>query len=188
MEKDKSGVNPEGKEPENKNLPGGEGEGTGEGKEPEKKEYTQAEIDAMIAKAKSQVKKKLPSKEEMEAFNAWKAEQEKNKPPEEVNAETLAKYKEAQAELERYKNREKAIQKGVNPDYLDFITYEVSKLVTDDIDFESALDKYLEEHNQFTKTNEEPPKAGGMKQGGPTPKLSGVEKAFYDKNPHLKQE
>ncbi len=156
------------------------------GGEPETITLTQAELDEKIKAAKAQVKKKLPPKGEYDEFLAWKKEQQKDEPQNAEALEMQRKYEETQRELERYKNREKVAAKGVNIKFLDFVTFEASKLVDDETDFDAALDAYLKANAQFTKPDEQPPAATGMRHGSTPTKMDGVEKAFYDKNPNLK--
>ncbi len=156
------------------------------GGEPKTITLTQAELDEKIKAAKAQVKKKLPPKNEYDAYLAWKKEQQKDEQPNPEALEMQRKYEETQAELERYKNREKVAAKGVNIKFLDFVTFEASKLVDDETDFDAALESYLKANAQFTQPAEQPPAATGMRHGSTPAKMDGVERAFYDKNPNLK--
>ncbi len=154
--------------------------------EPETLTLTQAELDEKIKAAKAQVKKKLPPKDEYDAFLKWKEEQKQDDPIDPVALEAQQKYEEAQRELELYKNREKVMLKGVDTKFLDFVTYEATKNVDDETDFDTALETYLKANPHFAQAEKQSPSATGMRHGGTPSKMSGVERAFYEKNPQLR--
>lgn len=157
-----------------------------EGTEGSEKLYTQADTDSLIASSKATWRKKeLPPKEELEAFRAWQAEQRAKEP---VNSEAETARKElaaAQAELTAYKNREAAIKAGIDVKYADFVTYEVSKLVNDETDFDVALQQFVKTNEQF-KAGANGAAAEGFRHGSSGSKTDGVEDAFLAMNPKLK--
>lgn len=57
---------------------------------------------------------------------------------------------EAQKELKTYKQKELLKENGVESRYADFVLFEVSKKVTDKVDFASALKAYLKENPQYS--------------------------------------
>ncbi len=155
--------------------------------QPEVKTFTQEEVDALIQKAKAQEKKKRPKKEEWEKFQAWKKEQE---PEENVEVLELKKQlEEKDRELQMTRNRETLIKQGIDIKYLDYVNFEVSKMVDEDTDFETAMTTYLKDNSQFTKAEEtKKPIATGMPQGGVSTKFDGVTQAFLKNNPDLEKE
>lgn len=160
----------------------------GETGDNESKTFTQEELDAVVEARLARERKKIPPKEELEAFRAWRAEQEKDQPEDQQAAEYKNKYEAAQAELQAYKNRETVVSKGVNPKFSEFVAFEVQKLVDEVTDFEDALETWLKTNPQYVgKPEEETPPSGGMRhQKSPQQKTSGVTNAFYEKNPDLK--
>lgn len=160
----------------------------GQGTEPEKT-FTQAELNVIIQDRLAAERKKMPSKDELQAFKAWQAEQKKDEP---VNEEAEAARRElaaTRAELTRLQNRDTVIKSGVQPSYADFVAYETAKLIDDETDFEAALQTYLDANAQF-KTEAQPPPvtaASGMRHGQAPPKTDGVDDAFYAINPQLRK-
>lgn len=154
------------------------------------KMFTQDDVNQMIQKRLKAEQKKMPSKEELDAFNEWKKAQEPKKTSAEEAQEIRQKLEEANAELERYKNKEKVLKAGVDGPFADFATFQVSQLVNDETDFDSALTSWIASNEQFTKkVNSEQPTpnvATGMRQGNAATKISGVEAEFYKRNPNLK--
>ncbi len=57
---------------------------------------------------------------------------------------------EARNELNAYRQKEKLKKSGVEPQYADFVLYEVSKKVTDKVDFDAALKAYMKENPQYS--------------------------------------
>ena len=150
--------------------------------EPEAAVYTQADMDSAIEKRLARERRKMPSKEELAEFKAWKAEKE---PPAEGKAlaEEKAKAKSLEVKVACY-------EAGVKKDSVEAVTAIAEKMVGDDMDLEEAIDKVLGKYPTFKN---DPPdkmkenKAWGSKhQEGATP-LSGVEESFFKLNPRLKQ-
>lgn len=160
-----------------------------QGNETGAKTFTQEELDLIVQNRLRKEREKMPSKEELEAYKAWQAEQKKDEPENKEAEEAKRQLAKAQAELVAYKNREKVLKSGVSPEFSDFVTYEVGKLVTDESDFESELIKWLKTNEHYTKQDDSKPQgAGGMRHGGAPAKKDGVEEEFYKLNPHLKKE
>lgn len=160
----------------------------GQGKEPDKT-FTQAELNVIIQDRLAAERKKMPSKDELQAFKAWQAEQKKDEP---VNEEAEAARRElaaTRAELTRLKNRDTVIQAGVPTQYADFVAYETSKLTDDDTDFATALQTFMAANEQYKAEAQPPPVTGasGMRHGQAPQKMDGVEEEFLKLNPNLKK-
>ena len=111
--------------------------------------FTQSEVEAMIGKRLAKAMKGVPGEEELTAFRAWKESQQ----TEHEKWETLTKERdesrtaltEARAKIEQYE-REKFLQgKGVPADDLDYYVFKIGRMVTEDVTFEKAAEKFLAE-------------------------------------------
>ena len=150
----------------------------GAGNQAAEKTLTQSEAEAML---KRELAKKLPKKEEMDAFKAW---QESQKTEAEKREEERKAAEAAKAENESLKNELKVIRSGVSGKDSDYVLFKVSKM---EGDFDDNLKKFLAENPEYTEGERQ--KSTGLKtQRGKDTAISGVEAAFYAKNPHLKKE
>lgn len=77
------------------------------------------------------------------ALADYKSRVEAGKPDVTKITEENANLKKQLADVQ---NRATLASKGVKADYLDFVTYEISKNVTDKVTFEAAAEAYLKEH------------------------------------------
>ncbi|MDI9498222.1 MAG: hypothetical protein QM270_07040 [Bacillota bacterium] len=148
----------------------------------ETKTYTQEEVDRLVAIQKA----KLPDKKAWDEFQAWQQEKKKSETPNPEADEALRKLAEAEARIQMFENREKAIKAGVAAEFADYATYEVQKLVNDDTDFDTALITWLKTNERFKTGQQSPPSSEGMRHGSAPPKTDGVEDAFFRRNPTLK--
>ena len=161
-----------------------EGEGGSTLTEEDVKKEAQKIADAIVARKL----KDMPTKEELAAFKAWQDEQNKpEKSPELIEMEKrLAQIEQEAAENKakatKYERERAALAAGVSQDFVEFVAHKAGSLVDEEKTFDKALAEYLEENKQFKgqiKT--------GREMGDPQPQLDGVEKAFYEKNPELKE-
>ena len=161
---------------------------TNEGAE---KTFTQAELDEIVRQRLERQKKGQPTKEEMDAFHKW---QDSQKTAEQLSAEkisaaesraTEAEKKAAAAEAKAY-----AYSKGVNAEAVDDVIALAIPKVDDNITMEKAIEAVIAKYPSFCSAKSEAPKcittgvSFGNGSGGS--QLSGVEAAFYAKNPDLK--
>ena len=132
---------------------------TGAGQTPEpitpnnggEKTFTQAEVDALIArekaKATAKATKGMPSEDDMKAFTAWKESQQSEK----ERWDNLVKDRDTaqsslQAAIAKSTEQERllyVVGKGYGLEEADYITYKASRLVTDDMTFEAAVDQII---------------------------------------------
>lgn len=161
---------------------------TNEGAE---KTFTQAELDEIVKQRLERQKKGQPTKEEMDAFHKW---QDSQKTAEQLSAEkisaaesraTEAEKKAAAAEAKAY-----AYSKGVNAEAVDDVIALAIPKVDDNTTMEKAIEAVIAKYPSFCSAKSEAPKgittgvSFGNGSGGS--QLSGVEAAFYAKNPDLK--
>ena len=140
--------------------------------EPETAVYTQADMDSAIEKRLARERRKMPSKEEMAEFKAWKAEKE---PPAEDKALADEKAKAEALEL-----KVACYEAGVNKDSVEAVTAIAEKIADKgDVDIEEAIEEVLAKYPAFKDSSSEPtePKAWADRhKEGATP-LSGIEES-----------
>ena len=168
---------------------GEKGVSTPEGVQAEKT-FTQKELDEIVKQRLERQKKGQPSKEEMDAFHKW---QDSQKTAEQLSAEKIsaaesraadAEKKAAAAEAKAY-----AYSKGVNAEAVDDVIALAIPKVDDNTTMEKAIEAVIAKYPSFCSAKSEAPKGitTGVSFGnGGGSQLSGVEAAFYAKNPDLK--
>ncbi len=144
--------------------------------EKNEKTFTQEEVNAMLAKEK----KKMPSKEDMKAFNEWK---ESQKTEEDKKNEILLENETLKKQLAYAENKSVVANAGVDSKFQKFVLSEVSEI---EGDFEDNLKDYLKENPQFLISKIETPKTNGVA----TKKISddaedGVTAILKQKHPDL---
>ena len=143
----------------------------------EVKTFTQDEVNAMLAKEK----KKMPSKEDLKAFNEWK---ESQKTETEKQLEKDKKIEILEKQLAYAENKSVVANAGVEAKFQKFVLSEVSEM---EGDFEDNLKDYLKDNPQFLIQKEvEIPKTNGV----PTKKIGnnaedGVTAILKAKHPDL---
>lgn len=142
----------------------------------EVKTFTQDEVNAMLAKEK----KKMPSKEDLKAFNEWK---ESQKTESEKQLEKDKKIEALEKQLTYAENKSVVANAGVDSKFQKFVLSEVSEI---EGDFEDNLKDYLKENPQFLIQKVEAPKTNGVA----TQKISddaedGVTAILKQKHPDL---
>ena len=157
-------------------------EGAGEQfAEKNEKTFTQEEVNAMLAKEK----KKMPSKEEMKAFNEWKENQKTN---EEKYAEVLKENEKLKNDLAYAENKSVVANAGVDSKFQKFVLSEVLAL---EGNFEDNLKNYLKENSQYLINNEaKSSNSTGIPQNNANKSVSDKQ-AYLDKkyanNPYYKK-
>ena len=123
----------------------------------EEKKFTQSELDEKINKRLArQEKKKKKEFKESDEYKAFVDYQESKKTDDQKIQDQLNKMADIEkqnsdykAQLENYKNRDILRSKNVKEEFVDYINFEVSKLVNEENDFNTALEKYLEDNDQY---------------------------------------
>jgi hypothetical protein len=136
-----------------------DGEGTGEGegnKGGESKTFTQEELDAIVKERVARAKKGQPSKDDLEAFNAWK---ESQKTEEEKKNEALTNAEKARLAAEEkaaaLEAKVTCLSKGVIATSVDDVVTLAKAMVTDELTIEQAIDKVLEKYPSFKAAQEQ---------------------------------
>lgn len=168
------------------------GEKTVSTPEPEQaaKTFTQAELDAIVKQRLERQAKGQPSKEEMDAFHKW---QDSQKTAEQLSAEKISAAESRAAEAEKKaaaaEAKAYAYSKGVNAEAVDDVIALAIPKVDDNTTMEKAIEAVIAKYPSFCSAKSEAPKGitTGVSFGnGGGSQLSGVEAAFYAKNPDLK--
>lgn len=145
----------------------------------EERTFTQEEVNAMIMKAQ----KKLPSKDELKAFNDWK---ESQKTEAEKQTELTQRLTDTSNENTALKQENQILKSGVNANDVDYVLFKVSKM---EGEFEDNLKDFLKDNPKYLQ-KEETPKSTGLPQNK-TSLPKSEEQAYLDKkyakNPYYKQ-
>ena len=116
--------------------------------------FTQAEVDAMIGKRLAKAMKGMPGEEELAAFRAWKeSQQTETQRWDELTRERdehKAALIQAQTQLEQYERERLLLSKGVSAEDADYYAFKIGRLVSDDVSFEKAAERFLKEHPPAT--------------------------------------
>lgn len=129
--------------------------GTQTTEEKEVKTFTQEEVNTMIQDRLAKEKKKMPSQEELKAYNEWK---ESQKTEAEKQQEILSKVDKLEKDGISKDQVITMLKKGVSSDDLDYIQFKLSKM---EGDFEENLGKFLSENTRFLANQKEEHKATG---------------------------
>ena len=157
-------------------------EGTGENKvatevKEEVKTITLEEAQKMVNGA---LAKKLPPKEEMDAFKQWK---ESQKTEADKQAETLKELETLRQEKLNAQRENALLKKGINNDDIDYVMFKVGKM---DGEFDDNLVEFLKENPKFTAKEEtKKPETTGVKSNGVENKDTGVLAILKAKHPEL---
>lgn len=105
----------------------------------ETKTFTQEEVNAMLAKER----KKIPSKEDMKAFNDWK---ESQKTEAQKQSEFNQKLTDTTNENISLKQENQVLKSGVNAEDVDYVVFKVSKM---EGEFEDNLKEFLKKNPKY---------------------------------------
>lgn len=161
--------------------------------EPEQtaKTFTQAELDAIVKQRLERQAKGQPSKEEMEAFRKW---QDSQKTAEQLSQEKISAAESGRAEAEKKLAAAEAkclaFSKGVSKEAVDDVIALAMAKVSDDMPIDKAIETVIAKYPSFCSAKSEAPKGitTGVSFGtGGGSQMSGVEAAFYSRNPDLKK-
>ena len=146
---------------------------------------TKVEVE-MISKEEAQkmvnsaLAKKLPPKEEMDAFKQWK---ESQKTETEKQAEALKELETLRQEKLNTQRENALLKKGINEEDIDYVMFKVGKM---DGEFDENLVEFLKENPKFTTKEEtKKPETTGVKSNGVENKDTGVLAILKAKHPEL---
>jgi hypothetical protein len=101
-----------------------------------------------------------------------------------LNKDLTGKYTDASGKIVGYENKTFLMGKGVNPDFVDFLTDRIGKDVNDDTDFSTAYESYATANPQYFTTVTTPPKpitTGQPRVVTQVPEVSAVEQILIDR-------
>lgn len=140
----------------------------------EEKTFTQADVDKMIKDRLAREKKNQLSKDELEAYKAWK---ESQKTEEEKKNEALTNAEKARIAAEEkaaaLEAKVTALSKGVKSDSVDDVVILAKAMVTDEVTIEQAIDKVLEKYPSFKGEQQQQEENKGFKIGAEGQKQKG---------------
>ena len=146
---------------------------------------TKVEVE-MISKEEAQkmvnsaLAKKLPPKEEMDAFKQWKDSQ---KTEADKQAETLKELETLRQEKLNTQRENALLKKGINEEDIDYVMFKVGKM---EGEFDENLVEFLKENPKFTvKEEKSVASTTGVKTSGVENKDSGVTAILKAKHPEL---
>lgn len=140
----------------------------------EEKTFTQADVDKMIKDRLAREKKNQLSKDELEAYKAWK---ESQKTEEEKKNEALTNAEKARIAAEEkaaaLEAKVTALSKGVKSDSVDDVVILAKAMVTEEVTIEQAIDKVLEKYPSFKGEQQQQEENKGFKIGAEGQKQKG---------------
>lgn len=107
------------------------------------KTFTQEELNQIVQERVAREKKGMPSKEDLDEFNKWK---ESQKTIEEKSLEKDKTIEELNSKIKNLECMGKLTAKNVDSKFQKFVFSEVSSM---DGDFDTNLDKYLQDNSQY---------------------------------------
>ena len=124
----------------------------------------QEKLDNAVQEQTSVSEKYQEAQEALKDFETLKEQQEA------LQSDLKAK----QEALKSYEIKDKIKGAKVQDEYLDYVSFQVNKLVDDDTDFDTALGKFVESNPQFTHVEQEKTKVNtqGKMQGKAQDNLS----------------
>lgn len=148
----------------------------------QEKTFTQAELDKLIGERLKRERAKQPDKTELDAFKEWKKAQQTEQ---ERIAEERKEFEATKNELTRLKNEREVLKSGVDAQFAEYVTYEISKL---EGDFGDNLSDFLKNNSQFQqKSNENTFQAGGRKIKNETGKINYAEMSDDEYYRHIRK-
>lgn len=146
---------------------------------------TKVEVE-MISKEEAQkmvnsaLAKKLPPKEEMDAFKQWK---ESQKTETEKQAEVLKELETLRQEKLNTQRENALLKKGINEEDIDYVMFKVGKM---EGEFDENLVEFLKENPKFTAKEEKTvASTTGVKTSGVDNQETGVMAILKAKHPQL---
>ena len=111
------------------------------------KTFTQADVDAIVAKRLAKATKGMPDEAELTAYRAWKNSQQ----TEQQRMNTLTQERDtarndlavASAKIQQYEREKILLAKGVPAEDVDYYAYKAGQLVNDTKTFEQAADEVI---------------------------------------------
>lgn len=150
--------------------------------EQSEKTFTQAEVDKIVTSRLSRATKEMPSEDELKKFKQW---QETQKTQDEKIQQERQEFEKIKIENSMLRAEKQAIAFEVKPEFAEFVAtkaLQMGESIEDNLkEIKESCPQYFGE-TVIKKASTSNSLAGG----NATPQLTGVEKAFMERNPGLK--
>lgn len=119
--------------------------------------FTQEQFNEALRNEVARKTKGFPNKEELEEFRKWKEKQQQNDEQQEDEQQdeeknnNVEENQEVDLEKQNAINENKVLKAGVNTEFSEFVTYEVSKMKGD---FSKNLTKFLKDNPKYLTSND----------------------------------
>lgn len=129
------------------------------------KTFTQADVDAIVARRLAKAQKGMPDEAELSAFRTWKEQQQTDQ----QRMSTLTQERDsartdlaaAQARIQQFEREKILIAKGVPAEDVDYYAFKAGALVSETKTFEQAVDEVLKTRPAQVKVDFGAPIGGG---------------------------
>lgn len=132
------------------------------------KTFTQADVDAIVARRLAKAQKGMPDEAELTAFRAWKdsqqTEQDRLSAMQRERDTARVDLAAALATVEQYEHEKYMISKGVPAEDVDYYVFKAMQSVSDSKSFEQAADEFI--NSRKPSGNKVVVNLGGSLQGG----------------------
>jgi hypothetical protein len=123
----------------------------------QEKVFNQEEVNAMIQQRLARAKKDLPNEEELKKFREYQESQKTELEKLQEQNKLLIQEKEAAIkEVQAAQNKSLIVSSGIQSQYVDYAIFEVSKMVTDEIDFNQALEQFKTNNEHYFNVQPQP--------------------------------
>jgi long-subunit acyl-CoA synthetase (AMP-forming) len=123
----------------------------------QEKVFNQEEVNAMIQQRLARAKKDLPNEEELKKFREYQESQKTELEKLQEQNKLLVQEKEAAIkEVQAAQNKSLVVSSGIQSQYVDYAIFEVSKMVTDEIDFNTALEQFKTNNEHYFNVQPQP--------------------------------
>lgn len=115
--------------------------------------FTQQQFNEALRKEVERKTKGMPSKEEFEEFKKWKEKQQTSELEDtsDNNQEQTVENEPVDLEKQNVINENKVLKSGVNPEFSEFVTFQVSKI---EGDFSKNLTKFLKDNPKYLSSED----------------------------------
>lgn len=159
--------------PENPGNPGGQGNQPVNNPVQPEKTFTQADVDAIVARRLAKAQRGMPDEAELTAYRAWKESQQ----TEQQRLDAMTKERDtAKSDLDaalkkvtQYEQERYLLAKGIEPDDVDYYVFKANKMVSDTKTFEQAADELIKAKKP---QGNKPVEFGAPLNGGQAPQPS----------------
>ena len=154
------------------------------------KTFTQDEVNDIVKNRLAKEKKKYPSQDDLDKYQEWKENQKTLEEKQNEQIRLLQQERDkALSELSNHKRLSEVLNKDIKKEFSKFVVSEVNSLVTEEKDFNTALNEYVEKNPQYLKKEEAQPKVKVGKQStrADVDEITLYKRNKYKNNPYFKK-